>query len=309
MRDTRSLDIFLEMLVVERGASRNTIEAYRTDLGDFADFLKTRMQTLATATTADISAYLSDLTARGFRASSQSRKLSALRQFHKFLYAEGFRTDDPTGPVSGPRKAAVLPKILSEADVDRLIETARDASVAPTDSVAERLRRLRIYTLVEVAYATGMRVSELVSLPASALRSDMPVLIVTGKGNKERMVPLTNRARDAMACYLAARRAEGNAIDSRWLFASHGASGHFTRQALGRDLKALAVAAGIPPAKLSPHVLRHAFASHILQRGADLRVVQELLGHADISTTQIYTHVLEERLKAVVAAHHPMAEG
>ncbi len=308
MRDDRTLDMFLEMLVVERGASANTIEAYRADLDDFAGFLKTRQQTLATATTSDISAYLVHLTALGFKASSQARKLSALRQLHKFLYAEGFRADDPTGPVNGPRKAAVLPKILSEADVDRLIETARAASLEPIDNAAERLRRLRIYTLVEVAYATGLRVSELVALPASALRSDMPVLIVTGKGNKERMVPLSARAGAAMAAYLAARQAHGNAIDSRWLFASHGASGHFTRQALGRDLKSLAVAVGIPPAKLSPHVLRHAFASHILQRGADLRVVQELLGHADISTTQIYTHVLEERLKAVVAAHHPMAD-
>jgi integrase/recombinase XerD len=308
MRAERYLEAFLEMLVVERGASENTIQSYRTDLEDFASFLVKRQQSSGTAETADITAYIGDLAARGFAPSSQSRKLSALRQFHKFLYAEGYRADDPTGPVSGPRKATPLPKILSEADVDRLIETARAASLEPVEGEAENLRRLRIYTLVEVAYATGLRVSELVALPASALRSDMPVLIVIGKGNKERMVPLTTRARGAMAAYLAARLASAKAVDSRWLFASHSASGHMTRQALGRDLKTLAIAADIPPAKLSPHVLRHAFASHILQRGADLRVVQELLGHADISTTQIYTHVLEERLKAVVAAHHPMAD-
>ncbi len=302
------MEAFLEMLVVERGASDNTLVSYRLDLDDFNGFLRRRHVDPVEVTTTDIADYLSDLTARGFAASSQARKLSTLRQFYKFLYAEGIRADDPTGPVSGPRKAPVLPKILSEAEVDRLIETAHAACVEPVESEAEHLRRLRIYTLVEVAYATGLRASELVALPAAALRSDLPVLIVRGKGDKERMVPLTERARLAMTNYLSARRMSGIAGDSRWLFASHGASGHFTRQALGRDLKALAIAAEIAPDRLSPHVLRHAFASHILQRGADLRVVQELLGHADISTTQIYTHVLEERLKAVVAQHHPLSD-
>jgi integrase/recombinase XerD len=308
MRGARHVETFLEMLVVERGASENTVQSYRKDLEDYASFLRRTGKSELTATTADISAYVADLAAHAFAPSSQSRKLSSLRQFYKFLYGEGLRGDDPTGPVAGPRKGTALPKILSEADVDRLIDTARAATEAVDVSEVEHLRRLRIYTLVEVAYATGLRVSELVALPASALRSDLPVLIVRGKGNKERMVPLTTRARAAMAAYLTARQEMSHEIDSAWLFASHSASGHFTRQALGRDLKALAIAAGIDPAKLSPHVLRHAFASHILQRGADLRVVQELLGHADISTTQIYTHVLEERLKAVVASHHPMAD-
>ena len=296
------------MMSAERGAAANTLASYERDLEDFGDFLSTRGLAPGAAGPAEIGDYLADLTRRGFAVSSQARRLSALRQFHKFLYAEGFRTDDPTGAIDGPKKPASLPKILSEADVDRLIEVARRAADGPFETGAERLRALRIYTLVEVAYATGLRVSELVGLPASALRGDLPVLMVTGKGNKERMVPLSERAQAAMAAYLRARLEAGKGIDSRWLFASHSASGHFTRQALGRDLKALAIAAEIDPAKLSPHVLRHAFASHILQNGADLRVVQELLGHADISTTQIYTHVLEERLKTVVRSHHPLAD-
>ncbi|MDR3375081.1 MAG: site-specific tyrosine recombinase XerD [Ancalomicrobiaceae bacterium] len=307
MRGTRHIETFLEMLVAERGAADNTIESYNRDLEDFAHFIGSRGGDVASASTEDISRYIGDLKARGFAASSQARRLSALRQFHKFLYSEGVRADDPTGPVDSPKKPAHLPKILSEEEVDRLIETARAMASGPFDSEEEQLRTLRIYTLVEVAYATGLRVSELVSLPASALRGDLPVIMVTGKGNKERMVPLSDRARAAMAAYLAARRTVGQAVDSNWLFASYGSSGHFTRQALGRDLKALAVAAAIDPKRLSPHVLRHAFASHILQRGADLRIVQELLGHADISTTQIYTHVLEERLRVMVASHHPLA--
>ncbi|MDR3497416.1 MAG: site-specific tyrosine recombinase XerD [Ancalomicrobiaceae bacterium] len=306
MRGARHIESFLEMLIAERGAAENTIESYSRDLEDFAHFLGNRGGDIAMATTEDISRYIGDLKARGFAATSQARRLSALRQFHRFLYSEGLRSDDPTGSVDSPRKPALLPKILSEEEVDRLIETARSMANGPFDSDEQRLRALRLYTLVEVAYATGLRVSELVSLPVSALRGDLPVIMVTGKGNKERMVPLSDRARAAMTEYLAARRAGGQAVDSRWLFASYGASGHFTRQALGRDLKVLAGAAAIDPRKLSPHVLRHAFASHILQRGADLRIVQELLGHADISTTQIYTHVLEERLRAVVAGHHPL---
>jgi len=308
MRGDNLLESFLEMLVVERGASDNTIQSYRTDLEDFLAFLQPRALSPGAATKDDLIDYMGDLAARQFAPSSQSRKLSALRQFFKFMVAEGVRRDNPSRLIDGPRKVLTLPKILSEEEVDRLIETARAATLEHHSTETERLRRLRIYTLVEVAYATGLRVSELVSLRASSLKSDLPVLVVNGKGNKERMIPLTKRARAAMTDYLAARRSVGKAIDSRWLFASHSASGYFSRQALGRDLKILAIAADIAPDKLSPHVLRHAFASHILQRGADLRVVQELLGHADISTTQIYTHVLAERLKAVVAAHHPMAD-
>ena len=307
MSGRRHIESFLEMMAAERGAADNTLTSYAGDLDDFSEFLGSRGVSVAVAAQADIAAYLGDLTRRGFAPASQARRLSTLRQFHGFLYAEGLRPDDPTGAVDAPRQAARLPKILSRAEVDRLIETAERVAQGPFDSDAQRLRSLRIYTLVEVAYATGMRVSELVGLPATVLRGDLPVIVVRGKGDKERMIPLSERARAALVRYLAASVAAGRNHERKWLFASHGTSGHFTRQALGRDLKDLAIAAAVDPAQVSPHVLRHAFASHILQNGADLRVVQELLGHADISTTQIYTHVLEERLKAVVNMHHPLA--
>jgi integrase/recombinase XerD len=217
------------------------------------------------------------------------------------------RADDPTGILDGPRKPARLPKVLSVADVERLIETAAAEAGRSDLAGAPRLRAMRMYALIELLYATGLRVSELVALPASAARGKAMTLMVRGKGGHERVVPLTDKAHAAAGAYLAAR-AEAGLADSPWLFPSIGESGHLTRQAFARDLKALGAAAGIPAAKLSPHVLRHAFASHLLQNGADLRVVQQLLGHADISTTQIYTHVLSERLRAVVEDHHPLAE-
>lgn len=309
MRGARHLESFLEMLAVERNAAENTLASYRRDLEDFGAFLQARGRGLDQATVDDMPAFLGDLTARGFAASSQARRLSAIRQFHKFLYGEGVRPTDPTGAVDSPKKRRPLPKILSREDVDRLIDaTAAEAGRADVTPLG-RLRALRLHTLLEVAYATGLRVSELVSLPASAVRGALPAIRVRGKGSKERIVPIGEKARAAMAAYQDAVRAEGKAGDGRWLFPSFGESGHFTRQAFARDLKAVAAAAGIPPSKISPHVLRHAFASHILENGADLRIVQELLGHADISTTQIYTHVLEERLKRLVAEHHPLAEG
>lgn len=306
MRAAHHIETFLEMLAAERGAALNTLESYRRDLEDFGGFLAARARACHAATTEDIRAYLADLAGRGFAASSQARRLSALRQFHKFLYAEAVRADDPTGPVDAPKKRRALPKVLDEDVVGRLIDTARAACDDPGRSPADRLRALRLYTLIEVAYATGLRVSELIALPASAIRRDR-FLTVRGKGGKERFVPLSEPARAAMAAYVAARRADGHDGESPWLFPSFGESGHFTRQAFARDLKAHAAAAGIPPARISPHVLRHAFASHLLQNGADLRAVQQLLGHADISTTQIYTHVLDARLKALVNEHHPLA--
>lgn len=306
MRATHHIETFLEMLAAERGAAFNTLESYRRDLEDFGDFLAARGLGTHQATTEDIRAYLADLAARGFAASSQARRLSALRQFHKFLYGEAVRADDPTGPVDAPKKRRALPKVLDEDVVGRLIDTARAESQRADRSPAEHLRAARLYTLIEVAYATGLRVSELIALPASAIRRDR-FLTVRGKGGKERFVPLSDPARDAMAAYVAARKALDRDADSSWLFPSFGESGHFTRQAFARDLKAHAVTVGIPPGKISPHVLRHAFASHLLQNGADLRAVQQLLGHADISTTQIYTHVLDARLKALVNDHHPLA--
>jgi integrase/recombinase XerD len=247
--------------------------------------------------------YFADLDRRGFAASSAARRLSAVRQFHQFLFSEGIRGDDPTGTIDGPRRPLSLPTVMSVEEVDRLIEAAAAATRQAERGTADRIRALRLHALLEMVYATGLRVSELVALKAAALQRDARSFTIRGKGGHERLVPLTDRARNAAHAYRAEAGAEGP-----WLFPSYGASGHFTRQAFARDLKELAAAVGIPPAKISPHVLRHAFASHLLQNGADLRVVQQLLGHADISTTQIYTHVLEERLKALVAEHHPLAK-
>ncbi|QFS97436.1 Tyrosine recombinase XerD [Labrenzia sp. THAF191b] len=299
------LENFLEMLAAERGAAENTLAGYRRDLEDFSGFLGRKM--LASAQSEDISAYLGDLNRRGFAETSQARRLSALKQFYKFLYAEGSREDDPTRTLSAPKKRASLPKVLSMEDVDRLIETARAETEKPQKSAAARLRTQRMYTLIEVLYATGLRVSELVALPVTAALRDARLIEIRGKGGKERLVPLSRAAQAAMKDYVGLRAAEGAYEKSPWLFPSHGDSGHLTRQHFARDLKDLAVAAGLDAGKISPHVLRHAFASHLLQNGADLRVVQQLLGHADISTTQIYTHVLDERLRELVESAHPLA--
>ncbi len=300
------LENFLEMLAAERGAAENTLAGYRRDLEDFSGFLGRKM--LASAQSEDISAYLSDLNRRGFAETSQARRLSALKQFYKFLYAEGSREDDPTRTLSAPKNRASLPKVLSMEDVDRLIETARAETEKPQKSAAARLRTQRMYTLIEVLYATGLRVSELVALPVTAALRDARLIEIRGKGGKERLVPLSRAAQAAMKDYVGLRAAEGAYEKSPWLFPSHGDSGHLTRQHFARDLKDLAVAAGLDAGKISPHVLRHAFASHLLQNGADLRVVQQLLGHADISTTQIYTHVLDERLRELVESAHPLAK-
>ncbi len=300
------LENFLEMLAAERGAAENTLAGYRRDLEDFSGFLGRR--TLAAARPEDISAYMGDLTRRGFAETSQARRLSALKQFYKFLYAEGSRQDDPTRTLSAPKKRSPLPKVLSVEEVDRLIETARSEAERPQKSAAHRLRVQRMYTLIEVLYASGLRVSELVALPVTAALRDARLIEIRGKGGKERLVPLSRAAQAAMKDYVGLRAAEGAFESSPWLFPSHGDSGHLTRQHFARDLKDLAVRAGLDATKVSPHVLRHAFASHLLQNGADLRVVQQLLGHADISTTQIYTHVLDERLRELVESAHPLAK-
>jgi integrase/recombinase XerD len=300
-------ELFLDMLAAERGAGVNTLSAYRLDLGDLSAFLDKAAGGLAKATTDDLRAYLGALAKRGFKASSVARRLSAIRQFYRFLYAEGRRSDDPAAVLEGPKRGLTLPKILSIADVDRLLTYAH-AGVADSEQPAtERLRAARLACLLEVLYATGLRVSELVALPVSAARQDAQMLVVRGKGNKERLVPLNDAAKRAMKDYLALVSAQGRTA-SKWLFPSFGESGHLTRQHFARDLKALAVACGLRAERVSPHVLRHAFASHLLHNGADLRVVQTLLGHADISTTQIYTHVLEERLKSLVRDLHPLGD-
>jgi integrase/recombinase XerD len=304
----RLTGLFLDMLAAERGAGANTLEAYTRDLDDLAAHLASRKKTIAAATTADLRGYLATLADRGFKASSVARRLSAIRQLYRFLYAEGHRADDPAAVIEGPKRGRPLPKVLSIGEVDRLLSTAHAGATDAARSDAERLRALRLACLLEVLYATGLRVSELIALPASAARRDERMLVVRGKGNKERMVPLNQAAKTAMRAYLDALAKAEREATSKWLFPSFGESGHITRQHAARELKGLASAAGIGATRISPHVLRHAFASHLLQNGADLRVVQTLLGHADISTTQIYTHVLDERLKSLVRDLHPLAE-
>ncbi len=288
--DARLTNLFLDMLAAEQGAGANTLDAYRRDLTDFSEFLARAGQSFAGVETQALRDYLADLDARGFKSSSVARRLSAMRHLFRFLLSERFRSDDPAAILSGPKRGRGLPKVLSISDVDR-----------------------RLYCLLEVLYATGLRVSELVTLPLSASRRDARMIVVRGKGNKERLVPLNEASRQAMADYLAAIEAlkpanKKNAVASKWLFPSFGESGHLTRQHFARDLKELAAAAGLAPRLVSPHVVRHAFASHLLHNGADLRIVQTLLGHTDISTTQIYTHVVEERLKSLVRDLHPLAE-
>lgn len=303
MKSGARIEAFLEMMSAERGASANTIAAYRRDLEDAATAIAGG---LAEANTADIRAYLGRLAAEGLAPSSQARKLSALRQFFRFLYGEGLRGDDPTGTVDRPKRGRALPKTMSEAETARLLDrAAAEAADAPdADGVAAK----RLHALVEVLYATGLRVSELVSLPVGVALRDERFFIVRGKGDKERMVPLSEKARAAMRGWMAARKAVPRLKESPWLFPALSETGYLPRQVFARELKGLAARAGIAAAKVSPHVLRHAFASHLLQNGADLRAVQQLLGHSDISTTQIYTHVLEERLVRLVAEHHPLAD-
>ena len=306
----RHIEAFLEMLGAERGAAPNTIDAYRRDLEDFGAFLQGRGLSLGAAASGDISGYFKAASAAGLKPSSRARRLSAVRQLYKFLVAEGFVASDPTLGHAGPKKERALPKTLNVAEVDRLIAAA--ARRADTAEGRERVRAVRLYCLIEMLYATGMRVSELVSLPRSVLAGDARVLTIKGKGGRERLVPLNAAARAALDRYLGLGDSEEDAIAAtvatKWLFPSKSAEGHLTRQRFGQDLKVLAEEAGLDPARVSPHVLRHAFASHLLDRGADLRSVQQLLGHADISTTEIYTHVLEERLKKLVQEHHPLAK-
>ena len=311
--DAKLINLFLDMLAAEQGAGDNTLDAYRRDLTDFSEFIAPSGRGFAGVETQALRDYLADLDGRGFKSSSVARRLSAMRHLFRFLLNERIRSDDPAAILSGPKRGRVLPKVLSISDVDRLLARAKALTDAPDASALQRLRALRLYCLLEVLYATGLRVSELVALPRSASRRDARMIVVRGKGNKERLVPLNEASRQAMADYLAAIEAlkpekKKNAANSKWLFPSFGKSGHLTRQHFARDLKELAASAGLAARMVSPHVLRHAFASHLLHNGADLRIVQTLLGHTDISTTQIYTHVVEERLKSLVRDLHPLAE-
>jgi len=291
---------FLDMLSAERGAAANTIEAYRRDITDFAAHLSRRDGLLATADGEAVRSFIQGLGAAGLATATSARKLSSLRQFYGFLAAEGMRDDDPTATIDSPSRGRPLPKTLSEDEVEALFEAARSH---------QGLGGVRLMALLEILYATGLRVSELVGLPCAALNSDGFFLLVMGKGGRERLVPLSDPARMAIEAWLAQRQVEAEGPGARWMFPSRSQAGHLTRQRFAQMLKALAVEARLDARKVSPHVLRHAFASHLLAHGADLRSVQRLLGHADISTTEIYTHILEDRLQRLVGEHHPLAIG
>ena len=297
----RLIDRFLEMMAAERGASQNTLAAYRRDLEAYAEGLTD----LKGAVPDDIRRHLEALEAQSMARSSAARKLSAIRQFHRFLHGDGLAMDNPATAIDSPRAARPLPKMISQQDVNALAETARSRVKAAEGK--QQLKALRLLSLIELLYATGLRVSELVGLTAQAAGAERDFILVKGKGGRERLVPVSATARAALADYLAVLRKSGLA-GSKWLFPSSGAAGHLTRQHFAIELKALGREAGLDAAKLSPHVLRHGFASHLLEGGADLRAVQQMLGHADISTTQIYTHVQAERLREVVESHHPLAK-
>lgn len=299
MNSRSAIEAFLEMLAAERGASPNTLAAYRRDLEDADDFVR---EGLTRADTDALRLYMGELARRGFAPSSQARRLSALRQFYRFLYGEGLRGDDPTGTLESPRRRAALPKVLGET------ETARVLALAAREAEHGDPAALRLLAMVELLYGTGLRVSELVSLPVSVARTADRFVLVRGKGGRERMVPLSRTVKAALDRWMAVRRLLGDLAEGNWLFPAQSGSGHVARQVVARELKGLAARAGVSASAVSPHVMRHAFASHLLQNGADLRAVQQLLGHADISTTQIYTHVLEKRLVELVSRHHPLAD-
>nr|WP_245418359.1 site-specific tyrosine recombinase XerD [Cohaesibacter intestini] len=311
LSNPRAIDLFLDSLSAEKGASANTLEAYRRDLDDLDSACSRQKMRFEQIDVDALRSYVADLSDQGLAASSIARKISSIRQLFRFLYRDGFRNDDPSTTLKAPKRQRPLPRILTEQEVDRLIEAARFNASLQGPTPKRQIRAMRLYVLLELLYATGLRVSELVSLPASAAHQDGQFLAVVGKGSKERLVPLSDRAKEAMQAYrtMLGEDPTRNQLKNRqWLFPSSGQSGHFTRQAFGRDLKSLADDVELDAASVSPHVLRHAFASHLLQNGAHLRAVQKLLGHSDISTTQIYTHILDERLIELVEQHHPLSD-
>lgn len=294
-------EAFLEMMAVERSAARNTITAYTKDLEDASGYLAGKGKDLASASLEDIEAYFGALAARGLSPATAARRRAAVRQFYRFVVGEGWRPDDPSRRVDAPKKGRPLPKVLSRDEVDRLL-----AAAAAKDGA----QGLRLACMIELLYASGLRISELLALPLAALARDPAYLIVKGKGGKERLAPLNETAREAIRAYLPVRKGfvPKGVKDNPWLFPSRGQGGRLTARRFSQLLEEAARSAGIDPAKVSPHVLRHAFATHLLEGGADLRVVQTLLGHADIATTQIYTHVAGERLREVVRTKHPLAK-
>ncbi len=294
----RHIEAFLEMLVAERGAALNTRLAYEADLTDFSDFAAARGQAPAQADAAVLQAYMASLARAGLSARTAARRLSALRQFHRFLLREGVRADDPTSLLDAPRLPSVLPKYLTEQEVEALLDAA---------GKRPGIHGVTARAALEILYATGLRVSELLGLPRRALAGDASVLMIRGKGGKERIVPLSEAAKTAAAELVALQDEDAHDKGGRWLFPGREPRRALTRQGFGQMLKLVALEAGLDPARVSPHVLRHSFASHLLAHGADLRSLQLLLGHADIATTQIYTHVLAERLQRLVEMHHPLA--
>lgn len=301
------VETFLEAIQAERNASDNTLSAYARDLQGFSDFLNKTKKDLKTATQSDVEDYIVALEYRGMAASTRARRLSAVRQLYRFAFEEGWRDDDPSSMIKGPRKAKHLPKTIDQDEVDRML-------VAATQTGRSVFDRSRNTCLMQLLYATGMRVTELVSLPVAAVRGNLEMIFIKGKGGKERMVPLSPPAKMAIAVYLTdvdkrQDLAQSKGISpSKFLFASNGKLGHLTRIRFYTLIKEIAVNAGIDPGTVTPHTLRHAFATHLLAGGADLRVIQMLLGHADVATTEIYTHVLDEKLKQLVLEHHPMAQ-
>jgi integrase/recombinase XerD len=301
-KPSHQVETFLEMLTVERGASKNTIESYRRDLSGFQAFCVPRKRSVENADSVLIRGYLKKLSSAGMAPSTSARCLSTLRQFFRFMHAEGFRDDNPSSAIDSPRVGRPLPKYLSEDEVEKLLITAEQRRGS---------EGLRLVALLEILYATGLRATELVGLPLSAISRDGRILIVRGKGGKERMVPLSEPASDAIDAYKGVRDSfipkgqygEGE----RWLFPSRAKQGYLTRARFGQIMNELAVEAGLDPRRVSPHVIRHSFASHLLAHGADLRSLQQMLGHSDIATTQIYTHVLEERLRQLLDESHPLA--
>jgi integrase/recombinase XerD len=302
----RWISTFLQAQSAEQDVARNTQLAYGRDLTAFADWLAAQGQTFARAARADVEAYILSCEAEGLAQATRARRLSAIRQLYRFAKEEGWRDDNPALRIAGPGASRHLPQTLSEADVTAILTAARSFGKTPRD-------HLRNTALVELLYATGMRVSELVELPVAAARGDPRMILVKGKGDKERLVPLSLPAKAALVAWIALRDAEdgltrqqGKPIPKH-LFPGPGAAGHVTRQHFYLLIKDIAAAGGVDPDRVTPHTMRHAFATHLLAHGADLRVIQTLLGHADLSTTEIYTHVLEDRLKSLVLTHHPLA--
>ncbi|NOD75199.1 MULTISPECIES: site-specific tyrosine recombinase XerD [unclassified Ruegeria] len=301
------ISTFLQAQAAELGAATNTLLAYGRDLKDLAAWLEHRATGFEQADRDQIEAYLIDCDAQGLSRSTRARRLSAIKQLYRFAFEEGWRDVNPAIQIKGPGRQKRLPKTLDVPEVDRLLDAARQTGRTQAD-------RVRNTCLMELLYATGMRVTELVSLPVSSARGDPRMLLVLGKGGKERMVPLSPPARDALAAWLTVRDdAEEQTVEkggqrSRFLFPSRGKSGHLTRHRFFLLVKELAVHGGVSPEKVTPHTLRHAFATHLLANGADLRSIQTLLGHADVATTEIYTHVLDERLAELVLQHHPLSK-